>query len=101
MLAIMMGSNPGNSGVIPLARVGLADLLAERIHQDTDGSGQASDRAQQFAHLPDCFPVLAQLNIGDLVSPEISESSPSSEVKAMLGSGSYNANRLSPAPTAS
>ena len=48
----MVGSTAGTSRATPLARGGLADPVAEGIHQDTDGPDKASDRVEYVAHLP-------------------------------------------------
>ena len=40
------------AGRLPSQADGLADPLAEGIHQDTDGPDQASDRVEYVAHLP-------------------------------------------------
>lgn len=53
MPAIIVGSHPGTSRATPLARVGLAEPLAEGIHQDTDGPDKANDRVEYVACLPD------------------------------------------------
>ena len=57
----MVGSTAGTSRATPLARGGLADPVAEGIHQDTDGPDKASDSGQDFAHLSDCYLALADV----------------------------------------
>lgn len=97
----MVRNRLGNSRVIPLARVGLADLPAEKIYQDTAGMGRESDRVNQFVCFRTCFPVLSKINIGDFVLPEFGGNLPSFEVKSLQGLGSYRTNRLSPTSTKS
>ena len=59
----MVGSTAGTSRATPLARGGLADPVAEGIHQDTDGPDKASDSGQDFAHLSDCYLALADFDM--------------------------------------
>ena len=59
------GDPPGCNGWVPDAAV-LEEPTAEGIHKDGDGPDQASDRVNEFAHLPGRSPVLADLGVTSL-----------------------------------
>ena len=58
----MVGTHPAATGWVPDAAV-LEEPTAEGIHKDGDGPDQASDRVNEFAHLPGRSLVLADLGV--------------------------------------
>ena len=60
----MVKTHPVAAGWVPEA--GGSEPPAEGIHKDTDGPDQASDRVNEFAHLPGRSPVLADLGVTSL-----------------------------------